>query len=48
MIQRHILEPIQQSQITLSDEYIRKLKLYKDYLVIQKNHNGTIKSLLQM
>ncbi|HDD7123945.1 TPA: ABC transporter ATP-binding protein [Staphylococcus aureus] len=33
----------QQSQITLSDEYIRKLKLDKDDLVIQKNHNGTIK-----
>ncbi|HAU5963173.1 TPA: ABC transporter ATP-binding protein, partial [Staphylococcus aureus] len=29
----------QQSQITLSDEYIRKLKLDKDDLVIQKNHN---------
>lgn len=33
----------QQSQITLSDEYKRKLKLDKDDLVIQKNHNGTIK-----
>lgn len=43
----------QQSQITLSDEYIRKLKLDDEYirklkldkddLVIQKNHNGTIK-----
>ena len=33
----------QQSQITLSDEYIIKLKLDKDDLVIQKNHNGTIK-----
>ncbi|HDD7569922.1 TPA: ABC transporter ATP-binding protein [Staphylococcus aureus] len=33
----------QQSQITLSDEYIRKLKLDKDDLVIKKNHNGTIK-----
>lgn len=33
----------QQSQITLSDEYKRKLKPDKDDLVIQKNHNGTIK-----
>ncbi|HCZ2992012.1 TPA: AAA family ATPase, partial [Staphylococcus aureus] len=33
----------QQSQITLSEEYKRKLKLDKDDLVIQKNHNGTIK-----
>ncbi|MGZ1530281.1 ABC transporter ATP-binding protein [Staphylococcus argenteus] len=33
----------QQSQITLSDEYKRKLKLDKNDLVIQKNHNGTIK-----
>lgn len=34
----------QQSQITLSDEYKRKLKPdKKDDLVIQKNHNGTIK-----
>ncbi|MBV2578830.1 ABC transporter ATP-binding protein [Staphylococcus aureus] len=33
----------QQSQITLSDEYKRKLKSDKDDLVIQKNHNGTIK-----
>ncbi|CDR28603.1 ABC transporter ATP-binding protein [Staphylococcus schweitzeri] len=33
----------QQSQITLSDEYKRKLKLDKDDLVIQKNNNGTIK-----
>lgn len=32
----------QQSQITLSDEYKRKLKPDKDDLVIQKNHNGTI------
>ncbi|HDC8315638.1 TPA: ABC transporter ATP-binding protein [Staphylococcus aureus] len=33
----------QHSQITLSDEYKRKLKPDKDDLVIQKNHNGTIK-----
>ncbi|HDC7853038.1 TPA: ABC transporter ATP-binding protein [Staphylococcus aureus] len=33
----------QQSQITLSNEYKRKLKPDKDDLVIQKNHNGTIK-----
>lgn len=33
----------QQSQVTLSDEYKRKLKPDKDDLVIQKNHNGTIK-----
>lgn len=33
----------QQSQITLSDEYKRKLKPDKDDLVIQKKHNGTIK-----
>lgn len=33
----------QQYQITLSDEYKRKLKPDKDDLVIQKNHNGTIK-----
>lgn len=33
----------QQSQITLSDEYKRKLKPDKDDLVIQKSHNGTIK-----
>lgn len=33
----------QQSQITLSDEYKRNLKPDKDDLVIQKNHNGTIK-----
>ncbi|MGF3981600.1 ABC transporter ATP-binding protein [Staphylococcus aureus] len=33
----------QQSQITLSEEYKRKLKPDKDDLVIQKNHNGTIK-----
>lgn len=33
----------QQSQITLSDEYKRKLKPDKGDLVIQKNHNGTIK-----
>ncbi|SAN34413.1 ABC transporter ATP-binding protein [Staphylococcus aureus] len=33
----------QQSQITLSDEYKRKLKPDKDDLVIQKNYNGTIK-----
>ncbi|HDZ7706668.1 TPA: ABC transporter ATP-binding protein [Staphylococcus aureus] len=33
----------QQSQITLSDEYKRKLNPDKDDLVIQKNHNGTIK-----
>ncbi|HDP2227427.1 TPA: ABC transporter ATP-binding protein, partial [Staphylococcus aureus] len=33
----------QQFQITLSDEYKRKLKPDKDDLVIQKNHNGTIK-----
>lgn len=33
----------QQSQIMLSDEYKRKLKPDKDDLVIQKNHNGTIK-----
>ncbi|HDJ2900517.1 TPA: ABC transporter ATP-binding protein [Staphylococcus aureus] len=33
----------QQSEITLSDEYKRKLKPDKDDLVIQKNHNGTIK-----
>ncbi|WP_078369046.1 ABC transporter ATP-binding protein [Staphylococcus aureus] len=33
----------QQSQITLSDEYKRKLEPDKDDLVIQKNHNGTIK-----
>lgn len=33
----------QQSQITLSDEYKRKLKPDKYDLVIQKNHNGTIK-----
>lgn len=33
----------QQSQITLSDEYKRKLKPDKDDLVIQKNRNGTIK-----
>lgn len=33
----------QQSQITLSDEYKRKLKPDKDDLVIQKNHNDTIK-----
>ncbi|MBS3549355.1 ABC transporter ATP-binding protein [Staphylococcus aureus] len=33
----------QQSQITLSDEYKRKLKPDEDDLVIQKNHNGTIK-----
>ncbi|HHD7391803.1 TPA: ABC transporter ATP-binding protein [Staphylococcus aureus] len=33
----------QQSQITLSDEYKRKLKPDKDDLVIQKNHNSTIK-----
>ncbi|HCY8525273.1 TPA: ABC transporter ATP-binding protein [Staphylococcus aureus] len=33
----------QQSQITLADEYKRKLKPDKDDLVIQKNHNGTIK-----
>lgn len=33
----------QQSQITLSDEYKRKLKPDKDDLVIQKNHSGTIK-----
>ncbi|HDH7083686.1 TPA: ABC transporter ATP-binding protein [Staphylococcus aureus] len=33
----------QQSQITLSDEHKRKLKPDKDDLVIQKNHNGTIK-----
>lgn len=33
----------QQSQITLFDEYKRKLKPDKDDLVIQKNHNGTIK-----
>lgn len=33
----------QQSQITLSDEYKRKLKPDIDDLVIQKNHNGTIK-----
>lgn len=36
----------QQSQITLSDEYKRKLKPDKDDLVIQKNHNGTIKIII--
>lgn len=38
----------QQSQITLSDEYIRKLKLDKDDLVIQKIIMALSKLLLQM
>ncbi|MDN8831445.1 ABC transporter ATP-binding protein, partial [Staphylococcus aureus] len=33
----------QKYQITLSDEYIIKLQLDTDDLVIQKNHNGSIK-----
>lgn len=38
----------QQSQITLSDEYIRKLKLDKDDLVIKKIIMALSKLLLQM
>ena len=37
MIQRHILEPISNLRLRYPDEYIRKLKLDKDDLVIQKS-----------
>ncbi len=46
--QRHILEPISNLILGLSYEYKRKLKPDKDDLVIQKNHNGTIKIITSM
>ena len=48
MMIRHILKVNQQSEITLSGEYLSKLKQEANELKILKNHNGTIKILLQM